>query len=143
VTFVSVGPIFHSVQARDAAFFSLPFPANAQPVHRILDKCGVVDLSSGAGHFWMRAHLFVADHPYFTTTDDKGQFILDRVPPGDYEAVCWHPNWHEAEHELDADTGLVCRLTYKAPAEVRWHVHLAPRASQEVVFTLSGLLFGR
>jgi hypothetical protein len=143
VTFSSAGHVFHSVQARGAAFFALPFPTDSQPVSRALDKAGEVQLSSGAGHFWMRAHLFVADHPYFAVTDSAGQFRLEHVPPGDYDVVCWHANWREAEHELDGDTGLVCRLTFEPPAEVIKHVRLAQRGIGDVAFHLTLPMFGR
>lgn len=35
-------------------------------------------------HGWMRAWIYVFDHPYFAVTDAKGQFSLDHVPPGKY-----------------------------------------------------------
>lgn len=35
-------------------------------------------------HGWMRAWVYVFDHPYFAVTDAKGQFSLDHVPPGKY-----------------------------------------------------------
>jgi hypothetical protein len=61
----------------------------------------------------MRAHLFVADHPYLTRTDAEGRFSLEQVPPGAYELACWLPDWHEAAHELDAETAEVTRLTFR------------------------------
>jgi hypothetical protein len=143
VTFKSAGPVFCSVQARGEAYFSLAFPIDARPVSRILDRPGEVELASGAGHFWMRAHLFVSEHPYFTRTDAQGRFTLERVTPGELEVVCWHPDWHEAEHERDADTGLICRMTYKPPVTLRNAVYLTPGATQEVCFRLNKGLFGR
>jgi hypothetical protein len=143
VTFSAAGEHFQSLQARGAAFFGLTFPPGGQPVQRVLDRPGEVELSSMAGHFWMRGHLFVADHPYFSLTDAQGRFYLDRVPPGDYEVVCWHPSWKEAEHELDGDTALVCRLTFQPPTQVVRTIRLAPRASEEVVFRLGLSQFGR
>jgi hypothetical protein len=142
VTFSAAGTLFQSLQARGAAFFGLVFPPEARPVERVLDKAGEVELSSMAGHFWMRGHLFVADHPYFTLTDPQGRFHLDWVPPGEYEVVCWHPDWHDAEHELDGDTALVCRVTFKPPLQAARKVLLAPRATEEVLFRLGASQFG-
>jgi hypothetical protein len=143
VTFAGAGREFQAVQARGVAFFGLPFPTGSHPVARVLDRAGEVELSSGAGHFWMRAHLFVDDHPYFAVTDALGHFALERVPPGAYEVVCWHPDWREAEHELDADTGLVCRLAFRPPLTLRHPVRLAERGAQEVTFRLSLSAFGK
>ena len=91
-----------------------------------MDRKGVVELSSGAGQFWMRAYLFVDDHPYYARTDAAGGFGLAQVPPGDYDLVCWLPDWREASHELDADTCLVSRLTFRPPLRVVKRVHVTP-----------------
>jgi hypothetical protein len=137
----SAQPIFHSLVARGAAFFALPFPNPSRPCRRRLDHPGVVELTSGAGYFWMRAHLFVADHPYFTRSDAMGQFRLSQVPPGKYDLVCWLPSWREAEHELDADTGLVYRLTYQPPVEVVQPLNVKPGGHVEASFLLSAEAF--
>jgi hypothetical protein len=143
VEIVSEEQTFHSVQARGAAFFALAFPDRDQPCVRRLTRPGVVELSSPAGYFWMRAHLLVADHPYYARTDADGRFTLPRVPPGDYEAVCWLPDWRTAERELDGDTGLVTRLTFRPPAEVARPVRVRPGRPAEVSFVLSQGTFGR
>ena len=104
---------------------------------RILDRGGVVELSSNAGQFWMRAYLFVDDHPYYARTAADGRYALEKVPPGDYDLVCWMPDSHEASHEIDADTRLVTRLTFRPPLEVVRRVHIDPHATAAADFTLS------
>jgi hypothetical protein len=113
VTIVREDDRFQAVQARGAAFFTLTLAARDRPHDRIMPQTGVVDLSSNSGQFWMRAHLFVADHPYLTRTDAQGRFSLEQVPAGTYELGCWLPDWHEAAHEIDAETSLVTRLTFR------------------------------
>lgn len=107
--------LFHILQARGAGFFSFTFPVGGQACRRTLSRSGVVELTSGTGCFWMRSYLFVDDHPYYVRTDHAGRFTLPQVPAGTYDLVCWLPSWHEAEHERDADTGLVCRLSFRPP----------------------------
>jgi hypothetical protein len=139
----STEEVLDTLQARGAAFFSLPFPLHGGACHRPLGQAGIVELMSGAGHFWMRGHLFVDDHPYYTWTDSTGHFTLEKVPSGDYDLVCWHPNWHEASHERDADTGLYCRLTFQPPAEVVHRVTVRTGGAIEATFALSEALFRR
>jgi hypothetical protein len=134
----SAQPVFHSLQARGAAFFALAFPDPSRLCRRPLGQAGVVELSSAAGYFWMRGHLFVDDHPYYAHTDAAGRFTLPRVPPGTYQLVCWLPSWHEAVRELDADTGLISRLTFRPPVEVARPVTLEPGQAVTVPFVLSG-----
>ena len=40
-------------------------------------------------HPWMRAFVFVFDHPYFDVTAADGKFILKNVPPGRYTIAAW------------------------------------------------------
>src|SRR5262249_13881410 len=88
VEIVSRDPRFHLLQGRGAAFLSLPFPdANQCSVRRLSHK-GLIELSSGAAYYWMRAYLFVDEQPYYTLTDRFGRFTLGKVPPGRYRLVC-------------------------------------------------------
>jgi len=41
-------------------------------------------------HGWMTGWLVIQDHPYYTTTDSNGDFVIDNVPAGDYELKFWH-----------------------------------------------------
>jgi hypothetical protein len=108
----------HSLHAGGAAFFTMPFPDPDQPLSRTLSKNGVVELSSNAGFFWMRAYLFVDEHPYYVQTDAEGNFELGDVPAGDYELVAWLPNWVVKEHDRDPETGFISRVRFAAPLEV-------------------------
>jgi hypothetical protein len=143
VEFRSAQPVLDTLTVRGDAFFSLPFPPGGRPCSRRLSRCGLVELSSGTGHFWMRGYLFVDDHPYYTRSDAEGRFRLPQVPPGEYELVCRHPNWLEEAHELDADTGLVVRVTFRSPVVISRPVRVDPSATADATFTLSASLFGR
>ncbi|GIW94284.1 MAG: hypothetical protein KatS3mg110_2325 [Pirellulaceae bacterium] len=33
-------------------------------------------------HPWMKAYMYVADHPYFAVTDEEGKFRIENVPAG-------------------------------------------------------------
>lgn len=103
---------FHAVQVRGAAFFTLPL-ADADFVHRRrLDRPGVVELTSASGCFWMGCWLFVDDHPYYVRTDSQGRFTLTQVPAGDYQLVCWLPDWREVSREIDADSWETASIQY-------------------------------
>jgi polysaccharide lyase family 4-like protein len=40
-------------------------------------------------HPWMRALVFVFDHPYFAVTSKAGKFELKNLPPGTYTIEAW------------------------------------------------------
>jgi hypothetical protein len=44
-------------------------------------------------HPWMRALVFVFDHPYFAVTSKTGTFALNDLPPGTYTIEAWHENY--------------------------------------------------
>jgi len=136
VDFVSNQAVFHSLQGRGAAYFALPFPAINVVSRRPLEHAGIVELSSGAGYYWMRAYLHVLDNPYATLTDGQGHFTLSQVPPGRYQLVVWHPNWQEAAHARDADTCQVCRLALQPPLEVVRPINIGPSERLSVTITL-------
>lgn len=64
-------------------------------------------------HPWMRAFVFVFDHPYFAVTPKTGAFSLNNVPPGTYTIEAWHENY---------------------PAEDQM-VTIAPKESKTISFT--------
>ncbi len=41
-------------------------------------------------HPWMSAYAGVLDHPFFSVTDDKGEFEIKNLPPGTYTIEAWH-----------------------------------------------------
>jgi hypothetical protein len=141
IEMVSRQAIFHSLRVRGAAFFARAFPDADRPSTRRLDKEGLVELSSGCGYFWMRGHLFVADHPYYTLSDADGRFVLPQVPPGRYELVCWLPNWQESSRELDAETAFICRLTFRPPVETKQAIQVDPAKIQTVGVELNARRF--
>ena len=91
-------PILHNVHAQQAGedglltLFNIAQPVRGQRniVDQPLTKPGIVVLSCEAGHPWMSAYVFVANHPYVTVTNDEGEFVIDDVPAGTYRIKMWH-----------------------------------------------------
>jgi hypothetical protein len=136
VTMISRDDNLYILRARGEAFFSLTFPDPQSPRQRTFDRPGVVELSSGAGHIWMRGYLFVWDHPYLTHTSAEGTFALERVPAGTYELNLWMPNWHIARTEPDANTTEPCRLSYHPPLTRSQVVVVKPGEAVEAAFAV-------
>ena len=41
-------------------------------------------------HTWMKSWLVVTDATHWAITDEKGQFTLEGLPPGEHEVSLWH-----------------------------------------------------
>ena len=70
----------------DRTLFRIPLgPGGEQRVR--LDEAGWYQVQAAGDTAW----VVVADHPYYTLSDDQGRFRLDEIPPGRYTLVVWHP----------------------------------------------------
>ena len=56
-------------------------------------------------HDFMENWLYVVKNPYFALTDEKGQFVIDNIPPGDYTLRAWHPMLGLQEQEVQVTPG--------------------------------------
>jgi hypothetical protein len=64
-------------------------PAGSPGVRRRLNRPGAYDVRCDI-HPFMRASLYVFEHPYFAVTDSGGRFEIGHVPPGTYRLVVRH-----------------------------------------------------
>ncbi|MBM4072429.1 MAG: carboxypeptidase regulatory-like domain-containing protein [Planctomycetes bacterium] len=136
VVMSSRDPFYHCLRARGAAAFSLPFFQAGPRTVRKLERAGLVELTSGAGYYWMCGYLFVADHPYYARSDRAGDFRMAQVPPGKYKITCWHPGWHVIRQERDPESSLISRITFAPPLEIEQEVIVQPNLPATVDFTL-------
>ncbi|MBI2985348.1 MAG: hypothetical protein HYY45_01135 [Deltaproteobacteria bacterium] len=84
-------PILHDVHARlgSETLFNVGLPTWRQ-VKKRLTRTGIVTIECDVLHTWMSAHIVVTSSPYFAVTDERGEFVIDRVPDGTYEIHVWH-----------------------------------------------------
>jgi hypothetical protein len=65
-------------------------------------------------HPWMKAYMFVADHPYYAVTDEQGKFEIPNIPAG---VELTFRVWQEATTNVqDVKVG----FDGSAPAQTKW-----------------------
>jgi hypothetical protein len=133
---------YQLLHARGDAFFAMPLIEPNQMHERVLTKAGIVDLKSAAGYYWLHAHLFVSEHPYFARTDADGRFTLEQAPAGTYEIVCWLPSWRVLRSERDPETGMVARLVWEDPRELTQTVRVEAGGVSEITYRWELAIFG-
>lgn len=63
-------------------------------------------------HPWMRAYLGVLDHPFFAVTAGDGEFVIQALPPGDYEIEAWHETLGTISQSVTSDAQHVTEITF-------------------------------
>ncbi len=78
-------------------------------------------------HDWMRAYVYVADTPWYGTSDVSGITRMDNIPAGDYEVTAWHPDLGQFKPPLTA------KLTVPASgsAQATFKFEFKPRAIRQ------------
>ncbi len=71
-------------------YFHFAFHQQDHTALQKLDKPGLLQLRSDAGHDWMSGYILVMPHRYFAVTDAEGKFDLPKLPIGRYDLVMWH-----------------------------------------------------
>ncbi len=88
-------PIIHNVRSlsQENRPFNIAQPAGTPDrLKRFSDKEGPIELRCDF-HRWMRAYIFVMEHPFFAITDAKGRFQIKNLPPGEYTLATWHESF--------------------------------------------------
>ena len=143
VQMVSHDPELHTLRARGAAFFSLEFPESNKPLTRSFDRTGIVELTSGAGYYWLAADVLVTEHPYAAITKNDGRFELKAVPSGEYEIVCRVRNWQVTSVETDPETELFIRQKYADPLELTSSITVPAKGRVEQSWTVDQSQFAK
>ncbi len=134
-------PILHNVHAKEKSedggqqtIFNIAMPVQGQrvPIDPGRIKPGIITLSCEAGHPWMNAHIFVADHPYVAVTDEKGGFVIPDVPVGKYRIKMWHEGV-----TMKKNNKALQRYDYEDPYEITQDVVVEPNGEAVVNFDFS------
>ena len=93
------GSILRSVHNRDI------FPGSEIGVEftqKHLKHSSVVAITCDR-HDFMENRFYVVDNPYFSLSDQNGNFTIDEVPPGHYELIVWHPVLGEKNQKITVE----------------------------------------
>lgn len=78
------------------------------------DRPGVVRVYCDI-HSHMSATILVLKHPYFTSPDDSGVYVLSRVPPGKYRVVLWYDRDAVDRRNVEVKAGENLQLDFTNP----------------------------
>lgn len=129
----SSDPVVHQTRgvSGQETVFNLALPGRGQEVDitRRLAKPGVVRVTCEV-HPHMSAWLVVHDSPYIATTDERGLFRIDGIPPGAYTVTLWHEGFPRRRAGADG------RARYEEPRTATQAVTIDRGAMTTVEFEL-------
>ena len=107
-------PIIHNVRSlsQENRPFNIAHPAGTPDrLKRFSDKEGPIELRCDF-HRWMRAFVFVMEHPFFAVTDSQGQFTIKNLPPGEYTLASWHESFGENKQTIKSGVDDLKGITF-------------------------------
>ncbi|MBI3803138.1 MAG: carboxypeptidase regulatory-like domain-containing protein [Nitrospirae bacterium] len=115
-------PIIHNIQVfqneKGNIILNVPLPPGAK------DAGGKLNFTRGRRisqmicgmHEFMQSWAFVVDNPYYTNTKKDGEFKIDRLPPGTYKVVAWHPHFKPIEKQITVPANGAVTLNFEFDA---------------------------
>ena len=94
-------PILHNTHIKkgERTFLNIAQVAGSRPIPKILKRTGVHTFRCDK-HTFMSGAILVFEHPYFTVTDEFGDFELPALPAGTYTLAIWHETLGSLEQEV-------------------------------------------
>jgi plastocyanin len=110
IEFPNEDRIFHNVfSASRPARFDLGLYRSGASKSVEFKREGVVDVFCNI-HPEMSSRVLVVPTRHYATTDPKGAFRIDGVPPGTYDVVVWHPNGTEVRQSIKIEASKAATL---------------------------------
>jgi hypothetical protein len=109
-------PILHTTHLYGPADVNISLPVQGARSARILDRPGLYLVKCDI-HGWMQAILRVDDHPFHAVTDERGAFVIDDVPAGDYVLEVSHERLGQRTAGVIVEEG----VTTSAVIEYSWN----------------------
>ena len=96
------------------------------PAESVLTTAGLVEVGC-AIHPWTHGWVAAFDQPYYTMTNDDGQFAIDSIPPGRYRLTAWHERFGTISDSVTVSAGVTTApmMTFRRALATAW-----PRAGR-------------
>lgn len=103
ITILNSDSTVHNVHAlpKNNREFNMSMPKKDMKITKTFDRPEMRAKFKCDVHPWMLAWCHVMEHPFFSTTNDKGEFKIAGLPPGKYTLTAWHETLGESMQEIE------------------------------------------
>lgn len=122
ISMINKDPVIHNIQVfqneKGNIILNTPLPVSTEPRGGILHFAPgkrVSQMICGM-HEFMQSWGFVVDNPYYAKTKKDGGFSIDRLPPGTYKVIAWHPHFNIIEKEVTVPANGAVTLDFEFDA---------------------------
>ena len=95
---------YEIVGKKSSTMFNLPLPTKGQTVDQKVklrkEKKGSFMKLECDQHNYMVTWLYPVKNPYYAIVGSTGTYSIDKVPPGKYKILAWHPILGKLEKEI-------------------------------------------
>jgi plastocyanin len=99
-------PTLHNVHAyAKPGEFNQAMPKQNQKITKKFKKPQIVVEIKCDVHKWMHAAIGVVDHPFFSVTNDKGEYSIENLPDGEYDVEAVHATLGKATGKVKVAGG--------------------------------------
>lgn len=112
-------PVIHDAQfyqketGQRITRFPIPISDKVQRGWVYLDKGKKIAQIICGMHEYMQTWAWIVDNPYFDKTSRDGSFIIDRIPPGTYKVLAWHPHLKPIEKVVTVPADGLVELNFE------------------------------
>ena len=115
VDFPNDDDVYHNVFSLSSAkVFDLGRYPKGSSRSLVFDKAGRVDVFCHI-HSDMSAIVLVLDNAYFVSPDEKGHFVIENVPPGDFTVMGWHQRIKPVQQRVRVVAGQTATTVFTIP----------------------------
>lgn len=92
---INSDPTLHNIHAlpKNNTQFNIAQPIKDMKITKTFDNPEVMVKVKCEVHNWMAAYVGVLPHPFYSVSNDKGDFQIKNLPAGTYEIEAWHEKY--------------------------------------------------
>jgi plastocyanin len=113
VNIVNSDGILHNIHtySEKNPSFNMAQPKFKKVIKQKVDQAEVIKVTCDA-HGWMHGWWVATDTPYFAVTDDKGNYSIAGVPPGDYTVQVWQEKLGTEDQKASVKDGATATTNF-------------------------------